>query len=118
MKGYSLQDLLQEVGRYKLKGDWEGEVKGVAIDSRKVVKHGVFIAIDGSMSDGHAYVNDALEAGAVIVICEKWPEHIQTHSKQSPKALSQEEIQDLVCHILVIKTRQQQIERALKPLGK
>ena len=77
MKGYSLQDLLQEVGRYKLKGDWEGEVKGVAIDSRKVVKHGVFIAIDGSMSDGHAYVNDALEAGAVIVICEKWPEHIR-----------------------------------------
>jgi len=38
-----------------------------------VVAGGGFIALQGSQHDGHAYISNALAAGARVVICEKAP---------------------------------------------
>lgn len=56
------------------------EVSNVEIDSRKVVKGSLFVAIKGVHADGHQFINKAIESGAVAVICEEMPadkiEHI------------------------------------------
>lgn len=48
----------------------EPEVESLAFDSRKVTKGALFIAVKGSSSDGHNYIDSAIEKGAVAIICE------------------------------------------------
>jgi len=47
------------------------EVSGIFYDSRKVIPNGIFVAIQGTNIDGNAFVQDAIERGASIVITEK-----------------------------------------------
>lgn len=47
-----------------------GSAGGVAIDSRAVSAGDVFFAIRGPNHDGHAYVSDALSAGALLAIIQ------------------------------------------------
>jgi UDP-N-acetylmuramoyl-L-alanyl-D-glutamate--2,6-diaminopimelate ligase len=46
----------------------------VTFDSRKVKKDSLFIATRGTTSDGHHYIEVAIENGAVAVVCEDLPE--------------------------------------------
>lgn len=46
-------------------------VKNITDDSRKVVPGSLFVAVSGINTDGHDYINKALELGAVAVVGEK-----------------------------------------------
>jgi UDP-N-acetylmuramyl-tripeptide synthetase len=48
-------------------------VKDVQIDSRKVGAGSVFVAIKGAQSNGHLFIDKAIEQGAVAVVCEDMP---------------------------------------------
>lgn len=50
-------------------------VQGVVLDSRKVEKDYLFIATKGERVDGHSFIDDVFEKGAMAVICEKELEH-------------------------------------------
>jgi UDP-N-acetylmuramoyl-L-alanyl-D-glutamate--2,6-diaminopimelate ligase len=62
-------------------GEWHGippsVFQGVADDSRKVVKGGIFVAIKGLQTDGHLYVEKAREAGAELLIVDE--RHVHEH---------------------------------------
>ena len=47
------------------------EVKAICYDSRKVVPGTLFVAIDGLATDGHRFIPDAVQRGAVAVVCQK-----------------------------------------------
>lgn len=47
------------------------EVTGIAIDSRKVRKGGLFIPIQGERVDGHRFIPDVMEAGALACLSEE-----------------------------------------------
>ncbi len=47
------------------------EVSDITIDSRKVIKDSLFIAICGERTDGHKYIDGCFDAGALCVISEK-----------------------------------------------
>lgn len=47
------------------------EVTGIAIDSRKVKKGGLFIPIKGERVDGHSFIPAVMEAGALACLSEK-----------------------------------------------
>lgn len=47
------------------------EVTDIVTDNRKVTKGGMFIAIKGARADGHDFIEDAYEKGAICVISEK-----------------------------------------------
>lgn len=49
----------------------EAEVMGVTCDSRKVGPGYIFVAIPGALTDGHLYVNQAIERGARAVVVEQ-----------------------------------------------
>ena len=55
--------------------DSEKEISGVTLDSRKVEKNHLFIATIGARVDGHSFIGDVFEKGAMAVVCEKLPEH-------------------------------------------
>lgn len=50
------------------------EVKGIAFDSRKVAQGFAFVAIKGTQSDGHAFIDKAITNGATVIVCEVLPE--------------------------------------------
>ncbi|NLJ09551.1 MAG: UDP-N-acetylmuramoyl-tripeptide--D-alanyl-D-alanine ligase, partial [Treponema sp.] len=43
----------------------------VAIDSRKVTEAGLFVALPGSIQDGHQYIENAFNSGASIVLMQE-----------------------------------------------
>ncbi len=53
--------------------DFDTEVCGVVIDSRKIEKGYCFIATPGERVDGHSFIPDVLEKGASCVICREVP---------------------------------------------
>ena len=68
-----LKELLKYVNPIAIVGDAEREITGVNIDSRKVEKGHLFVAIKGTQTDGHRFIPKALELGAVAVLCEDMP---------------------------------------------
>lgn len=51
--------------------------KGVVIDSRQVEEGYIFIAIKGERVDGHSFISQVFEKGALAVVCEEKPKNIQ-----------------------------------------
>jgi UDP-N-acetylmuramoyl-L-alanyl-D-glutamate--2,6-diaminopimelate ligase len=72
-----LQDILYKVHLLQVQGSTDIAVTGIAIDSRKVTKGAVFVAIRGAQSDGHTFIDTATSAGAAVIICEELPTAIQ-----------------------------------------
>ena len=44
--------------------------------AEKVVKNALYAALKGSVSDGHLYIDSAIENGASVIVCEDFPEKI------------------------------------------
>lgn len=69
-----LIELLNNVKVLNTFGDTEVEVTGVNIDSRRIEKGHLFVAIPGTQTDGHKYIPKAIELGATSILCEQMPE--------------------------------------------
>jgi UDP-N-acetylmuramoyl-L-alanyl-D-glutamate--2,6-diaminopimelate ligase len=67
-----LHHILKGTDPLEVKGSMEIPVSGVAIDSRQVQQGWIFIAIRGTLTDGHNYLDTAVSAGAVAVVFEEW----------------------------------------------
>jgi UDP-N-acetylmuramoyl-L-alanyl-D-glutamate--2,6-diaminopimelate ligase len=72
-----LQDILYKVHLQQVHGSTAVNVGGIAIDSRKVEKDFVFVAIRGEQSDGHAFIDKAIASGARAIVCEQMPAAFQ-----------------------------------------
>ncbi len=72
-----LSELLKYVKPIKIIGNAEIDIKGVNIDSRKIEKGHLFVAIKGTQTDGHRFIPKALELGASAIMCEDLPTDIQ-----------------------------------------
>jgi UDP-N-acetylmuramoyl-L-alanyl-D-glutamate--2,6-diaminopimelate ligase len=66
-----LKQILRPMTLLRTEGSLDREITGIAYDSRRVTPGMVFIAVPGQTVDGHDYVSDAIERGAVAVICER-----------------------------------------------
>lgn len=71
-----LKDILYKVTINKVVGSTSVEIHNLAFDSRKIEEKDAFIAIKGSLSDGHGFITKAIEKGAIAIICEEIPEHL------------------------------------------
>ncbi|HMP29116.1 MAG TPA: UDP-N-acetylmuramoyl-L-alanyl-D-glutamate--2,6-diaminopimelate ligase [Saprospiraceae bacterium] len=60
--------------RVKILGNDDILFDGLTIDSRKVQSGFVFAALKGTKVDGHHHIEDAIEKGATIIICEHVPQ--------------------------------------------
>jgi UDP-N-acetylmuramoyl-L-alanyl-D-glutamate--2,6-diaminopimelate ligase len=71
-----LSDILYKVHITATKGSTAVDVSSVCIDSRKVEKGSLFVAVKGFGVDGHNFIGKAVEQGATVVVCESLPEQL------------------------------------------
>lgn len=69
-----LSDILNGVDVLDILGNKEIEISEIVFDSRKAVKNSLYIAIKGTLVDGHHYIPSAIEKGAKAIVCEVLPE--------------------------------------------
>lgn len=71
-----LQDILYKIPLRAVKGNTGITVSDLQTDSRKVSAGTAFIAVKGTVTDGHDYIEQAVAAGAVAIICGQMPEQL------------------------------------------
>lgn len=69
-----LSDILYKVRLEEVVGSTHMAISSVTFDSRKVKKDSLFIATVGTAVDGHAYIQKAIDLGALAIVCEHIPE--------------------------------------------
>lgn len=72
----NLSDILVGVKLIDVIGDTHKLIAKLELDSRAIEENSFFIAIKGSVSDGHDYIPKAIELGAVAILCEVMPENL------------------------------------------
>ena len=68
-----LKDILYKVHIEAVHGATDITISKIEFDSRKIELNDVFVAIRGTLSDGHDYIEKALSLGVIAVICEEFP---------------------------------------------
>lgn len=71
-----LKDILYKVAIEAVKGSTDVGINAIDFDSRKISLNDLFVAIRGSVSNGHDYIEKAINQGAIAVVCENFPEKI------------------------------------------
>ena len=71
---YLLQNILQGVILEKILGSEDLQIDQICFDSRKVTLNSLFIACKGTVTDGHAYIPEAIAAGSTAIVCQELPE--------------------------------------------
>ncbi len=69
-----LEELISIIPDAKVTGSLAVEVTGIHADSRKIEPGFLFIAVPGTQSDGHQYIDKAIENGAKAIVCQTPPE--------------------------------------------
>ncbi len=65
-----IDELIRDIRVKNIYGTTEGDVKGIAYDSRLIKEGYLFVAIKGEHTDGHRYITDAIKKGASVIIGE------------------------------------------------
>ncbi len=68
-----LKDILYKVTLESVTGNPNVPVNSIQFDSRLVGLNDVFVAVKGTQSDGHAFIKNAEDQGAIAIICEEMP---------------------------------------------
>ena len=74
----NLKEILWKVAIEAVNGSTDVAIKKMEFDSRKISENDVFIAIRGTISDGHYFIETAINNGAIAIICDTFPEIIVT----------------------------------------
>ena len=96
-----LSQLIADVEVVDLRGVATHKIERLTYDSRSVVCGDCFFAIKGEVSDGHLYIESAVERGAVAVVCERLPQTIDAD----------------ICYVVVEHTNRAMAQMASKFYG-
>lgn len=72
-----LSDILYNISLITVSGKTDIEIEQITFDSRQVNKGTLFVAVPGTQSDGHDYIETAINAGASAVLCEVLPKMLE-----------------------------------------
>ena len=68
-----LKDILFGVSLRAVSGSTATPINAISFDSREVEKDNVFVAVRGTLTDGHKYIPKAISLGAIAIVCEEMP---------------------------------------------
>lgn len=74
----NLEIVLQRIPVLETIGTLEKKVSEIVFDSRKAVEGSLYVALRGTVADGHSFINSAIEKGAKVIVCEVLPAEIIT----------------------------------------
>lgn len=89
-----LVELLNRIPVLEIHGKNDREVSALVFDSRKVTEDSLYVAVKGTVADGHSFIASAIEKGAKTIVCEELPENLDQNItyikvKDSSKTLGQ-----------------------------
>ena len=73
----NLEELLNRIPVLEILGNKNRAISELIFDSRKAVENALYIAIKGTVSDGHDFINSSIEKGATVIVCENFPIEIK-----------------------------------------
>lgn len=87
-----ITELVNRIPVIEIHGDNNREVSELVFDSRKVTENSLYIAMRGTVVDGHSFIASSIEKGATTIVCEEFPETLAENVtyikvKDSAKAL-------------------------------
>src|SRR2546428_9871956 len=68
-----LNNILKDIPVLELKGSIDKDVDLITFDSREVRAKTLFVAIKGTIADGHKFIEQSIENGANAILCEDLP---------------------------------------------
>lgn len=68
-----LKDILYRVTINAVVGNTGGVINAIDFNSKNIVRNDVFVAIKGTVADGHKYIDAAIKQGAIAIVCEVMP---------------------------------------------
>ncbi|MFN6379573.1 MAG: UDP-N-acetylmuramoyl-L-alanyl-D-glutamate--2,6-diaminopimelate ligase [Flavobacteriales bacterium] len=71
-----LKDILYKSRITEVRGSTNIAVESITMDSRAVKPFCLFVAVKGVTTDGHTYIDNAIKAGAVAIVCEAIPSEV------------------------------------------
>lgn len=71
-----IKDLIKNIAYLEFIGDEKNSIDSLVIDSRKITENAAFVALVGTHTDGHQYINDVIEKGAKLIVCQTLPKKI------------------------------------------
>jgi len=71
-----LSEILSSIKTLAVVGQTDVEITDVNIDSRRIAASHLFVAIKGTVTDGHKFIPKAIEQGAAAVLCEDMPSEL------------------------------------------
>jgi UDP-N-acetylmuramoyl-L-alanyl-D-glutamate--2,6-diaminopimelate ligase len=74
-----LKEILFGVNIDSVYGDTNLSISGISFDSRQIKQNNIFIAIKGYDLDGHNYIDQSINNGAIVVVCESLPKTINKY---------------------------------------
>jgi len=66
-----LKTLVAALSPRQIIGPLDRVVESIAYDSRRVQRNGLFVALRGEKSDGHQFIDQAIEKGATVIVTER-----------------------------------------------
>lgn len=71
-----LKEIIYKVAIEAVKGSTDVAIHKMEFDSRNIVANDIFVAIRGTISNGHDFIEKAISLGAVTIVCDTLPENI------------------------------------------
>jgi UDP-N-acetylmuramoyl-L-alanyl-D-glutamate--2,6-diaminopimelate ligase len=71
-----VKDILYKVAIESVIGSTDISIQKIEFDSRKISHDDVFVAIRGTISDGHDYIESTITNGATVIVCDTLPQVI------------------------------------------
>lgn len=70
----ALKDILYRCSITGISGNTDVPVRAVISDSREAAPGTAFVALKGTLTDGHKFINDVIGKGVKVIICEDIPD--------------------------------------------
>ena len=68
-----LKNLLYKIPLLATSGNMDTDVVSLTMDSRKAGPGSLFVAVRGTVTDGHNFIQTAVQQGAAVIMCEELP---------------------------------------------
>jgi UDP-N-acetylmuramoyl-L-alanyl-D-glutamate--2,6-diaminopimelate ligase len=68
-----IKDILYKVAIESVVGSTETCINKIEFDSRKIADADVFVAIRGTISNGHDFIASTIQKGAIVIVCDTLP---------------------------------------------
>lgn len=73
----TFRDLTYSLNACRIHGEGNPEITDLFIDSRLLIKGGLFAALPGLQVDGHDFIQQAIKNGAVAILCKQLPQELK-----------------------------------------